>query len=404
MRKFEFYSSSRIVFGRGEISRLGELAAQFGKSVLVIHNGSAAIADRVRQLLAAIRVEFVRQKGEPRVADVDRAVAIGRQHRCDVVIGLGGGSAIDAAKAVAGLLTNGGQATDYMEVVGKGMKITRPALPWIAVPTTAGTGAEVTRNAVIGVPEKQFKASIRGEHLLAKVAVVDPELGLDVPPDVTAASGMDALCQLIESYTSTGAEPVTDALAMQGVELAGGSLLKAYQNGNDLDARENMALAAMLSGITLTNAGLGAVHGLAAPLGGKFPVPHGVVCAALLPWVIQANVQAATHDPAGQKVLHRYAQVGRVLCGRNDLDDPAAISACIQAAGGLARQLNIPPLGKFGIQDQHVPKLVGLARESSSMRYNPVALSEESLAEVLRNGIAGSSRQAAPDQSGAAWR
>src|SRR5258706_9575984 len=179
-----------------------------------------------------------------------------------------------------------------MEFIGKGGKIPGPAAPWIAVPTTAGTGAEVTRNAVIGSPEHKFKASIRSENLLAKVALIDPELQVGVPPEVTAASGMDALCQLIESYTSTGAGVLTDALAERGMNLAIGAILRAYRDGNDLEAREQMALAALFSGITLTNAGLGAVHGFAAPLGANFPAPHGVICARLLPAVIAANREA----------------------------------------------------------------------------------------------------------------
>jgi alcohol dehydrogenase class IV len=322
------------------------------------------------------------------VDDVDRGVELARAAGADLVIGVGGGSAIDAAKAIAGLLTNGGQAVDYMEVVGKGLKITRPALPWIAVPTTAGTGAEVTRNAVIGLPEKSFKASIRSEHLLPRVAVIDPELGLTVPPNVTASSGMDALCQLIEAYTSTGANPMTDALAVEGIELAGRALRRAYANGADLDAREDMAMAALFSGIALTNAGLGAVHGFAAPVGAKFPVPHGVVCAALLPQVIQANVTAAG-NAAAHEVLCRYAQIGRILTAQPNLDDEPAIQSCIAVAAGLVRDLKIPPLSRFGIGTADVPELVGLARKSSSMKYNPVKLSEDELARVLRRAITG---------------
>jgi len=390
---FEFYSVWRVVFGRGEIARLGGLARQLGQAALVVYNGcevgDGRTADQVGRLLseATVRATFVRQRGEPTVADVDRGVQAGRRAECELVIGLGGGSAIDAAKAIAALMSNGGSAIDYMEVVGKGLKITRPALPWIAAPTTAGTGAEVTRNAVISLPEKQFKASIRSEHLLPRVALVDPELGAGVPPDVTASSGMDALCQLIEAYTSTGAQPLTDALAMKGIGLAARSLRRVYADGGDLDARQDMALAALLSGIALTNAGLGAVHGFAAPLGARFPAPHGVVCAALLPGVIKANIQAmSTESRAG---LHKYAHVGRALANRMDLDDSAALAACIDSCSQLARDLKIPSLSKFGMAEKDIPELVKLARKSSSMKYNPVTLSDEALTEVLKAAVRG---------------
>ncbi len=391
MGRFEFFSTRRVLFGRGQVGRLGEVAGALGKSALVIHNGSDENAERVSGVLAGvgIRREFVRQKGEPRAEDVDAAVEVGREGGCELVVGLGGGSAIDAAKAVAGLLGNGGRVMDYMEVVGKGQKMLRRSLPWIAVPTTAGTGAEVTRNAVIGMPERGFKASIRSEHLVADVAIVDAELGLGVRPEVTAASGMDALCQLIESYTSKGAEAITDGMALKGIELACRSLPRAYENGGDVEAREEMALAALLSGMALTNAGLGAVHGFAAPLGARFPVPHGLACAALLPWVIEANMEAARESAEGTGVLERYATVGRIMAGGSPMSDSAGIWGCFDGVVRLAKRLHIPPLSVFGIEEGHIAEMVELAKRASSMKSNPVALSDEALAGVLRRGIAG---------------
>ena len=278
LQSFEFFSAARIVFGPGRIRELGALAANLGSKVLLIFNGP--LPEETVNAAAFVGVELTRhrQHGEPTVSQVDEAVAEARKAGCDLVIGLGGGSAIDSAKAVAGLLTNGGTAIDYMEVVGAGKKIYRPAAPWIAVPTTAGTGAEVTRNAVIGCPEKRFKASLRSEHLLPRIVLVDPALGVGIPPDVTARCGMDALCQLIESYASINAGPLTDALALFGIPLAARALPAACRNGGDVVARCDMALAAMLSGMTLTNAGLGAVHGFAAPLRANFPAPHGTIC------------------------------------------------------------------------------------------------------------------------------
>lgn len=386
---FEFCTVRRVVFGCGQFARIGELAGEFGRAALVTANGDdpgrGGAVDRLADMLAdaGVRHVFVRQRGEPTVADVDRALAAARSEECDMVIGLGGGSAIDAAKAVAGLLTNGGSAIDYMEVVGQGLKITRPAAPWIAVPTTAGTGAEVTRNAVISCPERRFKASIRGEHLLARAVVVDPALGVPVPADVTARAGMDALCQLIESYTSTGREPITDALAMKGISLAAGALARACADGADLRAREDMAAAALLSGIALTNAGLGAVHGFAAPLGANFPVPHGTVCGALLGHVMAANVRALRDRAGGDDTLARYAAIGRALTGRADLAEAAAIDAGIERVSEMVRELGVPSLGQFGLTTESIAPMVALAGKSSSMRYNPVKLSADALAQAL---------------------
>jgi alcohol dehydrogenase class IV len=389
MSTFDLFSVPRIVFGRGQFARLAEFAAPLGRTALVIANGPADILDRLTSQLTAAGIGCIthRQQGEPTVQNIDAALAVARNESCTLVLGLGGGSAIDAAKAAAGLLANGGTALDYMEVVGKGRKITRPALPWIAIPTTAGTGAEATRNAVIGYKGESsgggvtnFKASVRSELLLPRIALIDPELGISVPPAVTASSGMDALCQCIEAYTSTGANPTTDALALEGIQLAARSLARAYADGTNIDAREGMALAALFSGIALTNAGLGAVHGFAAPLGASFPVPHGTVCAALLPPVMRANVHALR--AANQPTLARYASVGRTMLQR-DLSDAAAIDAAIAFVESLARDLHIPRLSQFGITPAAIPGMVALAQKSSSMRYNPVQLPPETLHAIL---------------------
>jgi alcohol dehydrogenase class IV len=395
MGKFEFYSVGRVVCGRGVFSRAGELAGQLGggssRTALVVSNGSAGLMERLAGLLdaAGLKHVLVRQKGEPTVRDVDAALATARQSLCDRVIGIGGGSAMDAAKAVAGLLSNGGGVTDYMEVVGKGQKITKPAVPWMAVPCTAGTGAEVTRNAVIGYPEKHFKASLRSELLLASVALIDPELAVDVRPEVTARTGMDALCQCIEAYTSNGATAMTDPIALEGVGLAAGSLERAYLNGADLEARERMAMAALFSGMALTNAGLGAVHGFAAPLGAAFPVPHGTVCAALLAPVMEANVGAlrAAGGPAATAGLARYASIGRKLVGRAETGDENAIEDGIGFVKALCGDLQIPQLRQFGIGPADVAGMVALAQKSSSMRFNPVLLPAETLHGILISAL-----------------
>jgi alcohol dehydrogenase class IV len=370
---FDFFNIPRIVFGRGVIARLGEFVPVSSR-VMLVYNGREPEIPRVAD---------VRQRGEPTVEDIDRALAVARDARCGFVIGLGGGSAIDAAKAVAGLLANGGVASDYMEVVGKGQKITKPAVPWIAIPTTAGTGAEVTRNAVLGWPEKKFKASLRSDMLMARVAMIDPLLQVDVPRDVTARSGMDALCQCIEAYVSNGANPMTDAIALKGAELASTHLRRAYDDGADIEAREGMALAALLSGIALTNAGLGAVHGFAAPLGGMFPVPHGVACASLLPAVVETNVRALRERAPDSPALTRYDEVARTLTGRPDAraEDGAAWLR------KLLEELEIPRLATYGVHADQVGRIVEKARKASSMRGNPIELTDAELSEVLRSAI-----------------
>ena len=389
MDAFEFFSVQRIVFGRGSFARMGELAAPLGHTAMVVTNagtpGDGGVVDRLISELSAVGIatHCYRQRGEPRVEDVERALEIARRQACDVVIGLGGGSAIDGAKAVAGLLTNGGGPLDYMEVIGEGRKLTAPSAPWIAVPTTAGTGAEVTRNAVLGCPEKRFKASLRSEHLMARIALVDPELGMAVRPEVTARTGMDALCQLIESYTSRKAQPMTDALAREGIALAARALPRAYRDGSDVEAREAMAMAALLSGITLTNAGLGAVHGFAAPAGANYPIPHGSLCAVLLPHVVSANVAALRAESENHPWLKKYEAIGRALTGDETLRGPAALDAAVNALAELVRSLDIPGLGAYEFQPERFPELVALARQSSSMRYNPVVLSDEALLDIL---------------------
>ncbi len=386
---FTFYSVPQVIFGVGEFRRVGEIAATLGRTAFIIYNGAAGQAEKLAELLkvAGVASSLHRQRGEPTITDVDQAVEEARRAECELLIGLGGGSAIDAAKAVAALLTHSGQASDYMEVVGKGQKITKPAMPWIAIPTTAGTGAEATRNAVIGLPDKKFKASIRSELLLPRVALIDPQLGVEVPPEVTARSGMDALCQLIESYTSTGASPMTDALALHAIPLAGAALPRAFHDGHDLAARQDMALAALFSGIALTNAGLGAVHGFAAPIGANFPAPHGAVCAALLAPIMRANITALLEhagDPALQPTLIRYARIGRLLAHRPELDETSAYQYGIWKIEAMVEELAIPKLSQFGLQDHDIMPMVELAKKASSMRYNPVALSNDALAGALK--------------------
>lgn len=386
---FEFRSPPRIVFGRGALGRIGEIASSMGSRAMVVRGGrhldGSRTMVRVTELLGSACVEWsgFTVRGEPDVGIVDRAAAEARERGCDHVIGLGGGSAMDAAKAVAGLLANGGAALDYMEVVGSGRPLERPAAPLVAVPTTAGTGTEVTKNAVITSREHGYKASMRSPHLIPRVALVDPALTDSMPPRVSAATGLDALTQLVESYTTRKANPVTDALATQGIGLAARSLVRACTSG-DPEARDDMALASLLSGLCLANSGLGAVHGFAAPLGAAFPVPHGVACAALLPHVMEANVAALRSADTGSPALARYARVGTILTGERGEGAP---DAGVSHVAGLVRELEIPPLSSYGVATGDVDTLVERALGASSMKGNPVELGREALASALGRAV-----------------
>jgi alcohol dehydrogenase class IV len=318
---------------------------------------------------------------EPTTTMVDSAVEQARRAQSDMVISFGGGSAMDTGKAVAAMLTNRGQLEDYLEVVGRGRPLANRAAAHIAVPTTAGTGAEVTRNAVLGVPERGVKVSMRSDLMLPWLAVVDPELTYSMPRDVTASTGLDALTQLMEAYVSNKANPMTDAICREGLARVGRSLRQAYRDGNNLPAREDMALASLFSGLALANAKLGAVHGFAGPLGGMISASHGVICARLLPIVCRVNVRALQSRATDSAALARYDEIARVLTGK----------AAAQAAEGVAwlqdlcAELKVPPLGQFGLREQDFPMVVEKAKKSSSMKGNPIELTDDELMEILEN-------------------
>ncbi len=292
--RFEFATATRIVFGAGTLREIAPAAREMGARALLVTGRSL---ERAAPLVAALTKAGVECApfpiaGEPTVQRVREGVQFAREERCDLVISFGGGSPIDAGKAIAALLANAGDLEDYIEVVGKGRSLTNPSLPFIAVPTTAGTGSEVTRNAVLASREHGVKASLRSPFMLARLAVVDPELTYDLPPAVTASTGLDALTQLIEPYVSSRANPMVDALCVEGMRRAARGLPRAYADGRDTEAREDMSLASLFGGLALANAGLGGVHGFAAAIGGAFDAPHGAVCAALLAHVMDANIRA----------------------------------------------------------------------------------------------------------------
>jgi len=380
--KFEFATGARIVFGCGSLRELGGIAAGLGTRAIVVAGGPAALAASAVEILAARgiagTVHVVR--GEPTLDVVRAGVAAARSAGADLVVAIGGGSVIDSGKAIAALVANGGDPLDYLEVVGPGQPIKLPSVACIAVPTTAGTGSEVTRNAVIASPEHRVKASLRSAHLLPRVALVDPELTLGVPPAVTAATGMDALTQLIEPLVSARANPLTDALCREGLRRGAGALARACRDGADVAAREGLSFAALCGGLALANSGLGAVHGFAAPIGGMFEAPHGAVCARLLGPVIDANLRALRQRDPGHPSLQRYDEVARIVTGHpGAVGDDAA-----RWAHSIARELGIPPLSTYGVSTAAAKDVVAAAQKASSMQANPVRLSADELESVLK--------------------
>lgn len=382
--KFEFATAGRILFGSGSSAQAGTICRGYGTRSLIVTGARPERADFLGSLLPAAGVNFAifPVRGEPTLAEVCEGAERARQLGAELIVGIGGGSAVDAAKAVAALATQPQGLMQYLEVIGAGYPLEQPPLPVIAIPTTAGTGAEVTRNAVLSSPEHHVKASLRHAAMLPRVAILDPVLALTCPPEVTAASGMDALTQCLEAYVSCRAQPMTDALCWEGIHRAMASLEQAVINGTDLQARENMTLAAMLSGMALANAGLGAVHGFAAPVGGQFHAPHGAICAALLAPVWQANVAAVeatgTEDQRG-----RFQRVAALLTGRPQ----ASAAEALPVLHGLATRLRIPRLAAYGIEKQHLDPLAIKASQASSMKGNPVPLPQETLVSILKRAL-----------------
>ncbi len=390
MHSFDIARLPRIVFGAGTRSRLPALAAQYGRRALLV---TGARSFRYSEHWAAL-TEGLRQGGiewldftvedEPSPQLVDDAVRQFRDANIDVVIAIGGGSALDAAKAIAGLLRPGNSVMDHLEGVGPELPYKGPSVPFIAVPTTAGTGSEATKNAVLSVRgEGGFKKSFRDDKLVAQYALVDPDLLASCPPSVIAANGMDALTQLLESYVSTKANPFTDALALSGLEAVRKGLLRWYE-GNDADGegRAQMAYAALLSGITLAQVGLGSVHGLASPLGAFFPIPHGVVCGTLVAVATRVNLDALAKRAPDDVALGKYADAGRTLAGDASLDDAAARSALLAILDDYTTKLDLPRLSAFGMTEADTDRTVAASR-GSSMKTNPIVLEDTEIARIV---------------------
>ncbi|MCU0842071.1 MAG: iron-containing alcohol dehydrogenase [Thiobacillaceae bacterium] len=387
--KFSIARLPRIEFGPGVAHNLHNLIARYGKRLLIV-TGARSFQDSPHwQVLQkglhdrGLTWDAITISGEPSPDLVDEGVARFRGQGIEVVLGIGGGSALDAAKAIAGLLLPGNSVRDHLEGVGPELPYRGPSVPFIAVPTTAGTGSEATKNAVLSEQgARGFKKSFRDEQLVAEYAVVDPDLVASCPRSVLAANGMDAFTQLLESYVSSKANPMTDALAWSGLEAARDGLLPWYEGTQDpADCRARMAYAALLSGITLAQVGLGSVHGLASPLGAFFPVPHGVVCGTLVAEATRINVDALRDRAADAPALRKYAEVGRLLAGRR-LGDSEAICALLEILQDWTLRLELPRLAAYGVSRADFPRIVANSR-GSSMKTNPVALTDAEITRVL---------------------
>jgi alcohol dehydrogenase class IV len=393
---FEFATSTRIIFGSGSLRLLASRAAVLGQRVLVVTNKigepDLTLLDTLARrdidllsLLAAQGLEtFVFSVAhEPTVDLVLSGIQFAREMKCDLIVGLGGGSAIDTGKAISALLTNTENIFDYLEVIGKGKPLTHQPIPFIAIPTTAGTGAEVTSNAVLESPENQTKVSLRSPMLFPQLAIVDPELTYNVPANIMASTGLDALTQVLEPYVSLKSNSLTDLFCREGLKRAAGSLKKAYDFGEDAIAHEDMSMVSLLGGLALSNAGLGAVHGFAGVLGGMFHGPHGAICASLLPYVIKINIQALQERSPQSAELKRYKEIAQILTGRSDAD----FEAGIQWVRELTLSMNIPSLSKYGIKHEDFPKIIEKASKASSMKANPIELTYQEMETILRMAL-----------------
>jgi alcohol dehydrogenase len=394
MQAFSIFKLPRIEYGRGAVSRLPAIAARHGRRALIVTGARSFQATphwpELHRGFAAQGIEagICLVAGEPSPELVDAAAREHAGRGVDVVVGIGGGSALDAAKAIAGLLRVGRSVLDYLEGVGPELPYAGPAVPFVAVPTTAGTGSEATKNAVLSRQgEGGFKKSFRDERLVAEHAVVDPQLLASCPRELIAANGMDALTQLLESCVSTRSNPYTDALAESGLAAVRDGLLAWYREGpGAAAAQDRMAYAALVSGVTLAQTGLGSVHGLASPLGAYFPIPHGVACGTAVASATAINLRAMKAREPSNPALAKYARVATILCGRAFDADDAAHDALVDLLAEWTDAMDLPGLSRYGVGEGDVERLVAGSR-GSSMKTNPIVLRDEELAELVRSRL-----------------
>ena len=382
---FEFATATRIIFGHGAVKDTGSIVEKMGRRAFVITGRSVERAQPLIGQLKDIGIEVTHFSipEEPTTQLALEAVEKARRLNCDVVIGMGGGSVLDASKVVAALLTNSGRLMDYLEVIGNGQPLKRKSAPCVAIPTTAGTGAEVTSNSVLGSAEHRVKVSMRGPYMLPDLALIDPELTYSMPCQTTAVTGLDAFTQLLEAFVSVHANPLTDGICREGLQRAARSLKRVYLDGEDVTARRDMCLASLFGGLALANAKLGAVHGFAGPLGGMYHAAHGALCAGLLPFVMATNIKALQSRASDSPALDRYDEVARLITGL-----PAARAADgIVWVRNLYQQLEVEPLAAHGIEVKDFTDIVAKASKASSMRGNPIELTQEEFLEILHNAL-----------------
>ncbi|MEE9368258.1 MAG: iron-containing alcohol dehydrogenase [Pontiella sp.] len=382
---FEFATAQHIIFGPGKLNELPNLIKGLGKRAALVTGTNAERIGPIFQTLkecGANPATFSITE-EPTTDCIARYAAKARELECDFVVAFGGGSVMDSGKAIAALLTNRCDLMDYLEVIGKGEPLTEDPAPCIAIPTTAGTGAEVTRNAVLHSIEHKVKVSIRHPKMLPTVALVDPELTLSMVPEVTASTGLDAFTQCLEAFVSSKANPLTDGICREGLKYVSRSLHRAYTNGDNINARTDMALGSLFGGLALANAGLGAVHGFAGPIGGMFKAPHGMVCASLLPAVIETNIDAMMERDSKNAALAKYAEVAQIVTGRNtaELED---LHLWVKE---LSMQMFVPGLEEFGVEESDFTALVEKSKNASSMKGNPIILTDQELEGILSESL-----------------
>jgi alcohol dehydrogenase class IV len=383
MSSFEFATADRIIFGAGKLKELSKHIENSTRHLLFVHGRSPEGIPRLREILSGLGVSVTEFEihGEPTIAGVGEGVKVAQG--CDMLVGLGGGSVLDTGKAIAALVNNPGDIFDYLEVIGKGQPLVNSSLPYIALPTTAGTGAEVTKNAVLEAPDQSVKISLRSPWMLPRLALVDPELTYHLPPEVTASSGLDALTQLIEPFVSVKANPLTDAICREGIQLAARSLRRAYEHGSDKEARQGMSMASLFGGLALANAALGAAHGFAGPLGGMLHAPHGALCARFLPLVMEANIRALESRQPEHPAHGRYVEIARILTG----DREATAYDGVRWATELVNDLKIPRLSSYGMRPEDFSKAVQKTQMASSFKGNPIVLNEMELTEIVEKAL-----------------
>lgn len=384
--EFEFATATQIMYGNGKLNNIGEYASLFGNRSFIVSGSNTEKNETLQNLLEdkKIKHQIFRIDREPTIQIVRSGVEAARKFDTNFVIGIGGGSAVDCGKAISALLTNRSDVFEYLEVIGNGTPLTQDPLPYIAIPTTAGTGAEVTKNAVLESPDHAVKVSLRHKKMFPDIALIDPELTFSMPAEVTAYTGMDALTQVIEPFVSNKANPLTDTICIEGIRRAALYLERVYCDGNDIEGRENMSLVSLFGGLALTNAGLGAVHGFAGPFGGLFHAPHGAVCARLLPFVMAKNIEALKNrEPNNNEVLSRYKMISQLLTHRNN----AGIHEGVDWIKKIIDLMKIPSLSQYGFKEENIPELLIKSRNASSMKGNPIRLMDIELESILNQAM-----------------